>query len=103
MTTVIVLFNLLPGISKSDYENWAKTTDIPNVKKLDCCTDFQVLRSNGLLNGSPDSPYQYIEIIQVNNMEQFKASVSTDKMQSIASQFREYAEDPIFILSESIE
>ena len=54
MTTVIVLFNLLPGISKSDYENWAKTTDIPNVKKLDGCTDFQVLRSNGLLNGSPD-------------------------------------------------
>jgi len=36
-------------------------------------------------------------------MTAFKSAVGTPEMQGIAGQFREYAEDPIFMLSESIE
>jgi hypothetical protein len=55
------------------------------------------------LNGSPDAPYQYVELIEVSDMAAFKAAVGTPEMQQTAAQFREYADAPTFMLSESIE
>ena len=34
MTTIVVLFNLKPETVLEDYENWAQTVDIPNVRRL---------------------------------------------------------------------
>jgi hypothetical protein len=38
----------------------------------------------------------------VKNMEQFGADVSTATMQSIAGQFRSFADNPQFILTEAL-
>ena len=35
MTNVIVLFNLRDGVDRSEYENGAKSTDLPTVRGLD--------------------------------------------------------------------
>ena len=35
MTTIVVLFNLKRDADVADYEAWAKTVDIPNVRRLD--------------------------------------------------------------------
>jgi hypothetical protein len=103
MTTIIVLFNLRPDADLIAYENWARTIDIPNVRRLKGVSGFSVLKTNGLLSGSPDAPYQFVELIEISDMTAFKSAVGTPEMQEIAGQFREYAEDPIFMLSESIE
>ena len=34
MTTVVVLFNLQEGVEPAEYEEWARTVDIPNVRRL---------------------------------------------------------------------
>jgi len=57
MTTIIVLFNLRPDADLIAYENWARTIDIPNVRRLKGVSGFSVLKTNGLLSGSPDAPY----------------------------------------------
>ena len=103
MTTVVVLFNLKADADVTAYETWANTVDIPNVRRLDGCSGFNVLRVQGLLNGSPDAPYQYVELIEIDNMDTFKAAVSTEAAQQVAAQFREYADAPIFMVSESVE
>ena len=56
MTTIVVLFNLKEGVNRDEYEQWARTVDIPNVRRLNGCSGFEVLRSQGLLGGSPDAP-----------------------------------------------
>ena len=101
MTKIVVLFNLKPGISVADYEAFARDTDLPIVNKLPSVNKFEVLKAEGLLGGGA-SPYQYIEIIDVNNMELLGTDVSTDTMQKVAAKFRTMADNPLFIVTRNL-
>ena len=101
MTKIVVLFNLKPGISVADYEAFARDTDLPIVNKLPSVNKFEVLKAEGLLGGGA-APYQYIEIIDVNNMELLGTDVSTDTMQKVAAKFRTMADNPLFIVTRNL-
>lgn len=101
-TRIVALFNLKPGISAEDYENWAKTKDIPTVNGLKSVNAFEVFRSSGLLGSEARPPYAYIEIIDVNDMDVFGGEVSTEKMQKIAGEFQAMADDLSFILTDKL-
>jgi hypothetical protein len=103
MATIIVLFNLKPGADRQVYENWAKTTDLPVVRKLPSIASFEVYRSQGLLGSDSEAPYQYVEILEVTDMKVFVADVGTDVMAKVAGEFREFADSPTFMLTESID
>lgn len=95
---IIVLFNLQEGKSKADYEAWARTKDIPGVNGLGSVDGFEVFRSEGLLFTDDASPYEYIEILDVNDMEKFGEDASQPHMQEIAAEFQsEIAKDLVFI------
>ena len=57
MTTIVVLFNLLPEADPDAYESWAKKVDMPNVRRLPGCTNFRVLKVAGLLGSDAAAPY----------------------------------------------
>lgn len=103
MTTIIVLFNLKPGVSRDDYEAWALGTDIPNVRGLKSVSEFSVLRASGLLGSEDKSPFEYFEIIRVDDMALFGEEVGTEKMTKVAAEFQAVADAPQFIMTESIE
>ena len=88
MTTIVVLFNLLPDTDPLTYENWAKTVDIPNVRRLPGCSDFRVLKVSGLLGSDDAPPYAYSEIIEVDYMAPFGEAVESEAMQAVAAQFQ---------------
>jgi hypothetical protein len=101
MTPIIVLFNLKPGVTPESYEAWARSTDLPIVRGLKSIGSFDVYKSKGLLRGG-DSPYQYVEMIGVADMDAFGADVASDVMKRVSGEFREYADNPTFILCESL-
>lgn len=101
MTRIIVLFNLLPGVDKDAYENWAKTTDLPIASKLPSVDNFEVLRTTGLLGGG-EAPYQYIEILDVNDLAQLGVDASSETMKKVAAEFASFADAPQFMLTESL-
>lgn len=101
MTTLIVLFNLKPGVDATAYEAWARSTDLPIVRGLKSIAAFDVYRASGLLTGGP-SPYRYVEVIRVADMALFPTEVGSETMQRVAAQFREFADDPQFILTEPL-
>ncbi|GGF60660.1 REDY-like protein HapK [Alteromonas lipolytica] len=101
MTTIIVLFNLREDADKDAYENWAKTTDLPTASKLPSVDKFEVLRTTGLLGGG-DAPYQYIEVLEINDLEQLGKDAATEAMQQVTAEFVTFADNPQFILTESI-
>jgi hypothetical protein len=101
MTPIIVLFNLKPGVTPESYEAWARSTDLPIVRGLKSIGSFDVYKSKGLLRGG-DSPYQYVEMIGVADMDAFGADVASDIMKRVSGEFREYADNPTFILCESL-
>jgi REDY-like protein HapK len=102
MTTIVVLFNLKSGVDKAAYETWAQTTDMPTVRSLSSIANFSVHRSAGLLGSETLPPYQYIELIKVADMAQFGADVATETMQRVAAEFQNFADNPLFIMTEDV-
>jgi len=103
ITTILVLFNLKENCSIDTYEHWAKTTDLQIVRKLKSIHRFDVFRCTGLLGNDETPPYEYGEILEINNMDRFNRDISTETMQKVAEQFQDFADNPLFILTENIE
>ena len=102
MARLIVLFNLKPGLTAADYERWALETDLPTARRLPSIDAFGLSRSTGLLMGEGQPPYQYVEVIDINDMDQFWTDLSTDAMQAIAAKFQEMTDNPVFMLTDPL-
>ncbi|ALS33287.1 hypothetical protein PTRA_a2171 [Pseudoalteromonas translucida KMM 520] len=102
MTTIVVLFNLKAGVDESTYQAWAKETDIPAAGGLPSVDVFEVLKAEGLLMSEEKPPYKYIEILKINDMDQFAKDVSSQMMQKIANEFQQFADNPLFILTSKL-
>lgn len=103
MTTLVVLFNLKTDADRAAYEQWAINTDLKTVRTLQSVDRFDVLRSESLLGKDDAAPYEYIELIEVNDMATFGQEVGTEAMRAVAGEFREFADNPLFIRCQSIE
>jgi len=100
MTRIIALFNLKPGVSAADYEAWAHSTDMPMVRGLASVDRFDVMRSTGIMGSDDKPPYAYVEMIDVPDMAQFGEEVATEAAQKVIGQFGNFADNPLFILTE---
>jgi len=100
---IIVPFNLKPGTDLDEYEEWARTTDLPTAGGLPSVTSFTVHKATGLF-GDPDTPppYAYFEVLDITNMEDFMADISDPDFQAAVAPFQTYADAPQFILTEDI-
>jgi len=101
MTTLIVLFNLKDATQRAAYEKWAREVDLPTASALPSVDKFEVLKASGLLTGGP-SPYEYVEILRINDMAQLGADVGTPAMQAVSAQFQAFADQPLFILTQAL-
>lgn len=93
---LLVLFNLKPDQSVEAYEQWAREVDLPTVRALPSIDSFRVFRSNGLFAAEGTPPYQYGELIEIADEDQFFSDISNEKMQAIAAQFNAFA-DIVFV------
>ncbi len=102
MAALVVLFNLKDKSSKGAYEKWAQNTDVPTVKGLASVDDFKVYHLQNIMGTENPSPYEYCEIIDINDMAKLGKEIATETMQKVASEFQEFADNPTFIISEQI-
>lgn len=101
MTKIVVLFNLKAGVDADEYHRWARSVDIPTVSGLSSVQGFGVFKSQGTLAGTP-APYEYVEIIDTVDMDALGRDISTPEMQKVAGEFQQFADNPIFMLTESL-
>lgn len=101
MTTLIVLFNLKDASQREAYERWAREVDLPTAGALKSVDAFEVLKASGLLTGGP-SPFEYVEILRINDMAQLGQDITTPAMQAVAAQFQAFAENPLFIMTSAL-
>jgi len=99
---IICLFNLKPGVDPATYEAWARNGDIPAVNALGSVTSFTVHKATGLFGSDAKPPYDYVEVIDITGIDSFVADVTTPEFQALAAPFRDFADDPIFILTEDL-
>ena len=100
---IICLFNLKDGVDIAEYEEWAKTRDIPTVNGLASVKDFTVHKATGVFGDDSATPhFQYVEVIDITGMEDFVADISTADFQAAAAPFGGFADTPQFILTEDL-
>lgn len=102
MNKIVVLFNLQQGVDDATYEQWARTTDLPIVNNLQSIERFEVFKTSGLLGSDAAAPYQYVELLEINDFDKFGEDVSTDTMKNVAAEFQAFADAPLFITLENI-
>ncbi len=99
---IIVLFNLRPGVDPAAYEAWAASSDAPTVRGLPSVSGFRVHALTGLLMGAGTPPFQYVEVLDVSDMDQLGRDIGTPAMQAISAQFQAFADNPIFLTTREI-
>lgn len=100
---IICLFNLKDGIDVAEYEEWARTRDIPAVNGLASVEGFTVHKATGVFGDESAKPhFQYIEILDISGMDDFVRDISTEQFQSAAAPFQGFADAPQFILTEDL-
>lgn len=102
MAALVVLFDLKDQEARDAYEKWAQTTDVPTVKGLDSIDDFKVYRMNSIMGSSEKPPFQYCEVIDINNMEALGPELETETMKRVAAEFQSFAHNPVFMISDQI-
>ena len=100
MQTLIVLFKLRPDADVAAYAAWARTTDLPIVRGLPSVTRFDVYRARGLYGSGAPAPFDYVEVIDISDPGRFGTDVGTATMQKVAAEFRQFADNPTFIVTE---
>jgi hypothetical protein len=101
MATVIVVFNLKDGVDPAAYEKWARERDSPTVNALASIDSFRLLRATGVIGSEASAPYQYVEVVEINSMEQFMTDIAAGDMPAVAAEFQEFADNPTFILTKA--
>ncbi len=101
MQTIVVLFNLKPGVSAEAYEQWARTTDLPIVNALPSVSGFEVLKTTGLLGGG-QAPYQYVELLRFASLDALFGDIGSEQMQKVAGEFQQFADSPLFITTSAL-
>ena len=96
-----MLLNLRPGKVRADYEAWATKTDLPTVTALRSIEKFSLFETTGLLGSEGAPPYDYIEVLDVADMDMFGADVSSETMQRISAEFQEWA-TPTFVVTREV-
>jgi hypothetical protein len=102
MNTLIVLFRLKPGADVSAYEFWARTTDLPIVRGLPSVDGFELFRVTGLFGSETRAPFDYVEMIDIRDTTRFGTDVASDTMRKVAAEFRQFADGPVFMLTNRI-
>ncbi len=102
MKKIVVLFNLQQGVDDTVYEQWARTTDLPIVNNLQSIERFEVFKTSGLLGSDAAAPYQYVELLEINDFDKFGEEVATETMKNVATEFQTFADAPLFITLEKI-
>lgn len=99
---IIVLFNLKITANADAYQEWARSTDIPNVRAMGSVSSFRVFKTTSMLGSDQPAPYQYVEQIEIAGMETFLEDVSSPLAQKIAKEFQDFADGPLFMIADEI-
>jgi len=65
-----LISTLKPGIDPAEYEAWVRERDYPLVRTLSNYVSYKVHRLRPPVQGAENSGWQYIERIEVKNLEQ---------------------------------
>ncbi len=78
MASVFWFSKLKPGVDPAAYERWVQQTDYRLAQGVATIEHYRVHRVGGPMEGAGRLPYDYIEVLQVRNLEDYRAAMERD-------------------------
>jgi hypothetical protein len=93
MASVFWFSKLKPGAQAEAYERWVQTTDYRLAQDLECVVHYRVHRIAGPVEAGGDSPYDYIEVLEVTDIDDYRDALKNHPaIQQIIAEIGQFIE-----------
>ena len=100
---VFFLNTLKPGVDPAEYESWIRRVDYPVARAQSAIESYVVTRLAGTLSGEGEPPYQYLEVIEITNIEEYRAGLGTPEMERLLEEWSTYVGESVAVYGDVIE
>jgi hypothetical protein len=100
---VFFLNRLHRGTDRDEYEAWIRRVDYPVARAQGAITRYTVTRIEGTLSGDGESPYDYLEVIEITDLEAYHALGSLPEFEQLLAEWSQYVAEAVMIHGEVIE
>jgi hypothetical protein len=100
---VFFLNKLREGVDPQEYEDWIRRVDYPVARAQGAITAYTVTRIEGTLSGEGESPYDYLEVIEITDLDAYRALGELPEFQQLLQEWSQYVAEAEMIHGEVIE
>lgn len=76
MVSVFWFSKLKPGADRAAYEHWVQHTDYRLAQSIQSVSHYRVHRLVGPVEGEGSPPYDYIEVLQVSDLDEYRKAMA---------------------------
>ena len=103
MAQRVFFFNTLhDSTDLAEYEDWIRRVDYPIARKQDAINSYVVTRIDGFVSGAGESPYHYLEIIEITDIEAYRA-IDNPEFKQLLEEWSTYVAESVMVYGEVIE
>lgn len=105
MAQRVFFLNILrDAVDPAEYEDWIRRVDYPVARKQASIQTYVVTRLEGLLDGQGKPPYQYLEVIEITDIDEYRSGMSgNDEFEQLLVDWSRYVAESIAVYGEVIE
>jgi uncharacterized protein (TIGR02118 family) len=100
---VFFLNTLKEGVDPAAYEKWVQEVDYPIARRQPAITSYVVTRVDGHVTDGGELPCQYLEVIEITSIEEYRAGLDAPELASLLDDWREYVGESVAVHGEVIE
>jgi hypothetical protein len=89
---VFFLNKLRPGVDPAAYEEWIRRTDYPVARACPAILSYDVTRVQGTLDGEGTPSISYLEVIEVTDIEEYRAAGKAPEFVALLTEWATYVE-----------
>ena len=100
---VFFLNRLREGVDADEYEAWIRRVDYPIARAQGAITGYTVARIEGTLGAEGESPYDYLEVIEIIDLDAYRALGALPEFEQLLQEWSKFVADAVMIHGEVIE
>ena len=101
---VFFLNTLREGVEHEDYERWVREVDYPLARSLPTIRSYIVTRLDGHLQEEGKPPYDYLEVIDITDLDEYRASLAGGpEIEEFFKQWSSFVGESVAVFGEVIE
>ena len=100
---VFFLNRLHEGADPEEYEAWIRRVDYPVARAQGAIESYTVTRIDGTLSGGGSSPYDYLEVIEITDLDAYQALGELPEFKQLLQEWSQYVAEAEMIHGNVIE